>query len=294
MPNEAYVLLQALKPHPNILQAFGCDQYPDSEESNLYTQYCDGGDLHGQMLHYHNKMRRLPSERFVLHIFISLAHALSYIHHGLRWDAETQQYQKEAAFEAAYVHGDIKLENVFLRWSDEAKQTGLPDVVLGDFGTARPAHKFRGISGTEHYQAPEASHVHEMKTANPAEYKKMAKTTGIMTPASDVFSLGQVIYYLCKGEHHAVGADPFTDPVRRSIRGTVGVEIGGPRGYATQELVVAVRQCLQKEPGRRPETTEEGLLASVAIFREALEKRMMNNPRIPREMWASPPAIQLN
>lgn len=35
-----------------------------------------------------------------------------------------------------------------------------------------------------------------------AECKKMATTAGIMTPASDVFSMGQVIYYLCKGVVH--------------------------------------------------------------------------------------------
>ena len=58
LPNEAFVLLKALKPHPNILEAFGCGLF-GKRLSNLYTTYCTGGDLMSQMLHF-RKINRTP------------------------------------------------------------------------------------------------------------------------------------------------------------------------------------------------------------------------------------------
>lgn len=286
MPNEAFVLLKALGPHPNILIAFGCDRFPTGE-ANLYTEYCSGGDLHSQMLHY-QKLHRIPSERFILHTFLSLAHALSYVHHGIRWDPRTQQYWRDPGFNTPYLHGDVKLENLFLRWSDEAKRLGLPDVILGDFGAAQPASKFKGIAGTTGYQAPEAAVVHNMKYHDLPAYRAAMRTTGYMTPASCVFSMGQVMHFLCTGRQHVVGANPDTQPVRDRENGMIGVKLGGRHGYDTKELEIAVRQCLQKDPSKRPTTTEEGLLRSVAVFRAALAERMRASPRIPRTMWACP------
>jgi serine/threonine protein kinase len=104
LPNEATVLLKALRPHPNILRAFRCDCF-GGMISNLYTEHCSGGDLTEQMLHFH-KINRTPPERFVLHVFISLAHALCYIHNGLRWDLEEKVYWQEPGFNTPYIHAD--------------------------------------------------------------------------------------------------------------------------------------------------------------------------------------------
>jgi hypothetical protein len=104
LPNEATVLLKALRPHPNILRAFGCDRF-GGMISNLYTEHCSGGDLTEQMLHFY-KINRTPPEKFVLHVFISLAHALCYIHNGLRWDPEEKVYWQEPGFNTPYIHAD--------------------------------------------------------------------------------------------------------------------------------------------------------------------------------------------
>jgi serine/threonine protein kinase len=138
LPNEAFVLLKCLRPHLNILQVFGCDLL-GQRTANFYSSYCSAGDLTEQ-IHHFMEMKSTVPERFVLHIFISLVHALSYAHNGLRWDPKTKSYSRDANFHASLVHGDLKAENVFLSWSDDAVRRGLPDVILGDWGFAQPAH----------------------------------------------------------------------------------------------------------------------------------------------------------
>jgi serine/threonine protein kinase len=288
LPNEAFVLLKALKPHPNILQAFGCDLF-GKRAANLYTAYCSGGDLTEQMLHF-MKIKVTPPETFVLHTFISLAHALSYIHHGLRWDSKTKSYSKDPAFDTPFVHRDLKLENVFLSWSDDAVKRGLPDVVLGDWGFAKPGKCFLGIAGTPGYQAPEVAAVYKLQQTDRSAFKAALKTSGYMTPAADVWSLGQSIHKLCTGREHIVGADPMTLPVRMTERGTIGVKLGGRRGYETQALQEAVQWCLLKDPLMRPKTDDGGLLRAVSIFQHALEEMEGRSPRLSYIVWACPPS----
>ena len=288
LPNEAFVLLKCLRPHPNILQVFGCDLL-GRRTANIYSAYCSGGDLTEQMHHFMEMKITVP-ERFVLHVFISLVHALSYAHHGLRCDPKTKSYSKVADFETPFVHGDQKLENCFLRWSDDAIRRGLPDVILGDWGFAQPAKTFKGIAGTPGYQAPEIAAVYKIQRTNPAAYQAALRTPGYMTPATDVFSLGQTIHKLCTGREHIVGADPLTFPIRVTERGLIGVKLGGRRGYETQALKEAVQWCLSKDPLMRPKTDEGGLLRAVAIFQDALEKLEARYSKTSNEMWASPPS----
>lgn len=116
LPNEAKLLLVSLRPHPNILRAFGCDLIECDKgwyKANLYSEYCAGGDLYDHILAVANSKRSAP-ESLALHIFISLAQALAYLHHGLHWDPKVNRYWQEPGF-ITYVHGDIKPSNVFLR-----------------------------------------------------------------------------------------------------------------------------------------------------------------------------------
>lgn len=287
LPNEATVLLKTLRPHPNILQVFGCD-LSGARRSNVYTDFCDAGDLADQLDH-HQKLNRTPPERYVLHVLISLAEALAYIHHGLRWDPEMKRYWQEPGFNTPIVHGDIKCDNVFLRWSARATQLGLPEVILGDFGQAQPANYFRGIAGTTGYQAPEAAVVYGLKQTDIAAYRTALTTIGYMMPAADMYSLGQTVLMTSTAKLHVVGADPETTPVQETKNRVVGVQLGGRRGYDTEALTKVVQWCLKTDPSNRPKATEESLLASIAVLREALEEKMANAPRIPDEMWTSPP-----
>jgi serine/threonine protein kinase len=288
LPNEAFVLLKCLRPHPNILQVFGCDLL-GQRTANFYSSYCSGGDLTEQ-IHHFMEMKSTVPERFVLHVFISLVHALSYAHNGLRWDPKTKSYSRDANFHASLVHGDLKAENVFLSWSDDAVRRGLPDVILGDWGFAQPAHSFKGIAGTPGYQAPEIAAVYKLQGTKPAAFQRALRTPGYMTPAADVFSLGQTTHKLCTGREHIVGADPMTFPLRITESGHIGVKIGGRRGYDTQALQEAVQWCLMKDPLMHPKTDEGGLLRAVAIFQDAVEELEGCYSEIANDMWASPPS----
>jgi serine/threonine-protein kinase len=73
-----------------------------------------------------------------------------------------------------YVHGDLKPENVLI--------TDSLDIKLIDFGFAAAAGSvLSGVKGTWGYLAPE-------------------QAGGVLTPATDIFSLGAVMYWLFTGE----------------------------------------------------------------------------------------------
>jgi serine/threonine protein kinase len=271
LPNEAQVLLVALRPHENILRAFGCDflgVQKGNFKANLYSEYCNGGDLSEHIVATASSRHSVP-ETMALHVFISLSQALCYLHHGLRWDSEALCYRQEAGF-VSYIHGDIKCDNVFLRWSNDAERVGLPTVVLGDLGITQPAKTFVGISGTKRYQAPEVARIWALHESDPKAYRVKAWETGHMTTATDVYSLGQVIHMVGTNRTHATGEDPTTEPVVLTKRGMVGVRLGIRPTYWTAALTTAVQACLQPDSAARPVVKEGGLLDAVAVCRAAL------------------------
>lgn len=287
LPNEAKILLQTLRPHPNILGAFGCDLL-GRRRGNLYTEFCNAGDLIDQVTYYGAVIKRNAPEEFVLHVIVSLTNALLYLHNGLRWDDERKCFWKDPSH-TSVVHGDIKPDNVFLRWSTKPEREGLPDVVLGDFGQAQPASHFVGLAGTTGYQAPEAAAIWQLKANNREAYHEAIKNTGLVTPASDVFSLGQTIFILCTKRMHIVGADPRTSPVQENQRGFIGVKLDGPGGYQTEGLTELVQWCLQPDPEMRPETEEGGLLEVSEAFSRALDQKASQIQDIHGRMWAVQP-----
>jgi len=247
--NEAFILLECLRPHPNILRAFGFDNTP--RRRHLYTEFCDGGDL-ADLARQCAKEGTTCPEHVTLHVFVSLTHALAYLHRGLRWQpaAKTWEVEQDFSNKAGYIHGDIKPANVFVRWTREAEARGYPDVVLGDFGATQRADRFYGASGTVGFMAPEVEAAFDSEDEDEDEY--VGDGRGYMTLATDYFSLGQTVHYLATNRKHVVGADPETLPVVDTEEGMIGVRLGSEPVYETVALIEAVKACLNPDSELRP------------------------------------------
>ena len=180
----------------------------------LAMEYVDGRTLR-EML----RQGRLDPDR-VLEVGVQIAAAL------------------EAAHRAGVVHRDLKPENIMVR------ADGLVKVL--DFGLARvygrtvqdlSADTETGLLlGTPRYMSPEQAR------AEPA------------AEASDIFTLGVILYEMCAGVHPfpaAKSAELFAELLTRQPPRLAGVD-GIPK-----ELDEAIARALAKEPGGRWASVEE-------------------------------------
>ncbi len=146
--------------HPHILPLI---EFGD-EQSILYLvmPFIDGGTLTSYLRH------NLLDLSEVVAIYQQLLDAVEYAH------------------EQGLIHRDIKSSNVLL----EQRRSGPPHVYLADFGLVRTSRQtgenpgktipLDQIPGTPHYMAPE-------------------QTRGIVTPATDIYALGVLLYQMLTG-----------------------------------------------------------------------------------------------
>jgi len=136
------------------------------------------------------------------------------------------------AHELGVVHRDVKPDNILLQETD-----GRHEVRLTDFGIARVLDAAglttpQAIVGTPHYMAPEAIH-------------------GDAEPASDVYSVGIVLYELVTG-HPPYGGEPLA-VLHRHVEEMPERPAGLPLPVWT-----LIEWCLEKDPGRRPTAPDLG------------------------------------
>ena len=136
------------------------------------------------------------------------------------------------AHELGVVHRDVKPDNILLQEAD-----GRHEVRLTDFGIARVLDAAglttpQAIVGTPHYMAPEAIH-------------------GEAEPASDVYSVGIVLYELMTGTP-PYGGEPLA-VLRKHLEETPERPAGLPL-----PVWALIEWCLEKDPARRPGAAELG------------------------------------
>lgn len=162
--------------------------------------------------------------------------------------------QAGEALAAAHAHGivhrDVKPENLFISHIDDT----IPTVKVLDFGVSKTALtgnvfggaislvKTQNLLGSPLYMSPE-----------------QLRAKGEITPATDIWSLGVVLYQLLTGEV------PFHGTTVTEVCAAVLETTAPPMKTFTDEipseLETVVRRCLERDPERRFKTIAELMLA---------------------------------
>jgi len=289
-PEEAKTLLKLLRGthHPNVIRLFGVEASWEPGRHMLLLECCTGGDLLDQLRHF-SKMSKhaygssqhllvrnklaidvlahppiagadcLVPEVFVLHVFVGLVRALAFIH-----DSEEHE---------AIIHGDIKPDNILLRWSPQ-NECGLPDIVLADFGASQLASESWGISGTVGYDSPEVLEVSSLKRASPREFERR-RNSRVMSTKSDIYQLGHVIYLMAALDRWETGADPDALILSEEYTTTY-----------SRHLATLIAWCLAVKLAERP-SAKAGLLPVIQGFQEQRDRLFRERGPLPKTCWSS-------
>jgi serine/threonine protein kinase len=153
----------------------------------------------------------------------------------------------EYAHDEGLIHRDIKSSNVLL----EQRRNGAPYVYLADFGLVRTTRQaaveqsgepipLDQVPGTPHYMAPE-------------------QTLGIVTPLTDIYALGVLLYQMLTGEL------PYDDPDDvRVIQMHLQLPIPSPC-ERDASLPIGLSEVVRTAMAKRPEDR----YASIAELRQA-------------------------
>jgi len=174
----------------------------------------------------------------------------------------------ETIHRAGIIHRDLKSRNVML-----ASRNGATCAVLMDFGLAREfasaataetstfATRPGGIVGTPAYMAPEQFEGAEV------------------TPATDIYALGIVLYEILTGEHPFAASTTEGAAVARGRRPK---PVSVIRPEVPKHFDEVIEKCLAYEPGSRYQSARElaeALGAYPLSTRELIEKRLAGRHR---------------
>ena len=139
-----------------------------------------------------------------------------------------------AAHQAGVIHADLTPGNILRRLDGT--------FVLTDFGFSRLLSdpKKTVSAGTPGYLAPE----------------QLSDVFGTVSPRTDVFGIGGVLYFLQTGTAPFIGRD-IAETFARTLSSQPAPSVHEAAPDANQSLDALISQCLSKEPSERPESIEQ-------------------------------------
>ena len=182
-----------------------------------------------------------------------------------------------AAHSKGIVHRDLKPQNILIDRSirEPALETALGFLKISDFGIAKIMDNFEGLTrsgmqpGTITHMAPE----------------QIDPECGAISPATDVFALGIMLYQLLTGENLFVQAS-----VPQTLRNILEqpAPLAGSKIPAIPEWIEAICDtCLQKSPSSRFANAE---LLALKIEHHLGNTNVANNER--NAALKSPPVLK--
>jgi serine/threonine protein kinase len=234
-------ILYQLSNHSNIaklvwveLDDVGLFEPPSA---TIYTEFCNGGTLEDKIKKM-QKTKEIARENFLWHVLGSLVEAVRYCQRG-NGPLNPMLYD---GWNVVY-HRDIQPSNVFLTSDGEAK-TGLPLVVLGDFGCSTSfAEIASGFSDPVNVERQDC-------TFAPPE----APRYGL---GSDIYQIGLVMWCLMFWEldpgldfevlrDDVLETEDYTDELKEIVAGCL--EVDPLMRWPIEKLVAKLEDCKRGAP----------------------------------------------
>ncbi len=176
------------------------------------------------------------------------------------------------------VHRDLKPSNIMLR---KTRDITPDDVVIVDFGLASHAHSTNLIykrCGTPGFIAPEIIKSRESEMIN------------VISPKSDVFGAGVILYYMMFGKNPFELADATADQIiKRNMEAKIDLSENQTKKYST-DLVEVLKSMLVPNPENRP--TAASLMQAKPLNQWFRKEKNVEIDDIPSEICSLSTMVQ--
>ncbi len=227
--------------HPNIIEIYACGETPYGIVYFIMP-WLAGRSLLDEL----DEAGQLPLTR-VQSIFAPLCDAVDAMHH------------------AGLIHRDLKPGNVFLSLTEDGRE----QVTLLDFGIVKP------VSGwTDGFEISG-----ECLTVGTPEYMSPEQCgEGELTTASDIYSLGVLLYRMLAGRPPFVGPSPYVMARHIAVE-PPPIQLRRPR--LPETVATAVSRAMAKSPQERFPSARDLRAALDAAVAEASEDVLYQRPLPP-------------